>query len=143
MNTPWYESGLRFRCTQCGNCCVSRGEHSYLYVMPEEVTAIAAFLGMPETEFLEQCTQREDGWTIIRSERPECRFLGEEGGCTIYPVRPRQCASWPFWEENLRQPIWESSVLPTCPGAGQGELHSAAEVERIARENEEWYLRDV
>jgi len=30
-------------------------------------------------------------------------------------------------------------VRERCPGIGQGRLHSAEEIERLARETEEWY----
>lgn len=140
--TRWYENGLRFKCTQCGNCCTSRGEHTYLYAMPEDVTAISGYLGMSEEAFLEEHCGEDQGWTIIQSEGSSCTFLDTEGRCSIYPVRPKQCSSWPFWEENLRKPIWENIVLSTCPGSGKGDLHSADEAERIAQENEDWYVRD-
>ena len=39
METPWYEEGLRFECSQCGNCCRNHGEYGYVYLMPPEVTA--------------------------------------------------------------------------------------------------------
>ena len=38
----------------------------------------------------------------------DCVFLKEdpERGrktCSIYPVRPLQCRTWPFWPENLAE----------------------------------------
>ena len=75
----------------------------------------------------------------LRMDAPACPFLQEDQRCGIYPVRPKQCATWPFWEENLERENWEGSVKDCCPGIGKGKLHSAAEVERVARETEEWY----
>ena len=55
-------------------------------------------------------------------------------------MRPKQCATWPFWEENLRDEArWKGPVGECCPGIGQGPLFSAEEVERQARETEAWY----
>ena len=44
-----------------------------------------------------------------------------------------------FWDHTLRRSVWERDVLGTCPGAGEGTLHAADEVEAIARATEDWY----
>ena len=80
-----------------------------------------------------------DGWVTLQMAEEACRFLREDHTCAIYPVRPKQCATWPFWEENLERERWEGPVRERCPGIGQGRLHSAEEIERLARETEEWY----
>ena len=51
MSTPWYGEGLRFECSQCGNCCRNHGEYGYVYLMPPEVTALAELLGLDEATF--------------------------------------------------------------------------------------------
>ncbi len=43
MSEPWFEDGLRFRCTRCGNCCT--GAPGYVWVNDEELSAIADFRG--------------------------------------------------------------------------------------------------
>ena len=68
-------------------------------------------------------------------ERPngDCVFWDRAAGCTIYPVRPPQCRTWPFWESHLATPeAWEE-VRQVCPGAGQGELIAAEEITRRLR----------
>ena len=136
---PWYEKGLRFSCTRCGNCCRNHGDYAYVYLAAADVSAIARHLGMTEPEFLAAYCQAEDGWVSLRMDRPACPFLQPENTCAIYPVRPKQCATWPFWKENLRRTTWEGEIKADCPGIDKGELHSRAEIERIARETEEWY----
>ena len=136
---PWYSKGLRFQCTQCGNCCKSHGAYTYLYLARSEVRAIAEHRGETEAEFRARFCAEEEGWTILRPGASVCPFLGAENRCEVYPVRPMQCRTWPFWEENLRPDIWEREVKSTCPGAGRGPLYAAEEVQRIARLNEEWY----
>ncbi|HJP02318.1 MAG TPA: YkgJ family cysteine cluster protein [Planctomycetota bacterium] len=136
---PWYTNGLRFSCTRCGNCCRTHGEHAFIYLADADIEAISTHLGLSRERFLEEHCDFEEGWVILRTTSPDCPFLTAEHGCSIYPVRPRQCASWPFWEENLERTRWEGEVSDVCPGIGKGPLHPAAEVERIARETEEWY----
>ncbi len=135
----WYHKGLRFQCTQCGNCCTSHGEYAYVYLAEADVRAIAAHLGMERAAFLERWCTEDEGYTILRMDAPACPFLTEERGCAIYPVRPKQCATWPFWEDNLDRARWEGPVKECCPGIDSGPLYSAEEIERIARETEEWY----
>lgn len=135
----WYEGGLRFRCTACGECCRQHGEYAYVYLREPEAEAIAAHLGLSVADFLARHCQHEDGWITLRMDQPQCAFLGPDARCGIYPVRPVQCRTWPFWEHTLRQPVWEREVRPICPGSGDGALHTAAEVEAIARATEEWY----
>ncbi len=136
---PWYANGLRFSCTRCGNCCRNHGGYTYVYLTEKDVSAIALHLGMTEPAFLAAHCQSEDGWVTLRMDSPACAFLEAGNTCAIYPVRPKQCATWPFWKENLSRAVWQGEVKADCPGIDKGELHSREEIERIARENEAWY----
>ncbi len=136
---PWYSKGLRFECTQCGNCCRNHGGYTRVYLAEKDVRAIASYLGLSRKSFLERYCRREDGWVILRMDEPACAFLQKDNRCSIYPVRPKQCATWPFWVDNLKRATWEGEVSDGCPGIGRGPLVPAGEVERIARETEEWY----
>lgn len=137
---PWYAKGLRFECTQCGKCCKNHGEYTYVYLTERELTDIPRFLGLDRDEFLRRyCTKDEGQLWSLRMDTPACPFLGDDNRCGIYPVRPKQCATWPFWEENLERKVWEGPVKDCCPGIDRGPLTSAAEVERIARETEDWF----
>jgi hypothetical protein len=136
---PWYDKGLRFGCTRCGNCCRNHGAYTYVYLAEADVSAIALHLGMSREAFLAAHCREEDGWVTLRMDSPACAFLRADNTCAIYPVRPKQCATWPFWTENLVRAVWEGEVAADCPGIGHGELHPRAEVERVARENDAWY----
>jgi hypothetical protein len=107
--------------------------------MPSEVRAIAAWLGLERREFLTRYCVEKDGAVTLRTDSPACAFLREDNRCAIYAVRPKQCATWPFWRENLEKAVWEDEVSACCPGIGEGERHSAAEIERIAAEDARWY----
>ncbi len=135
----WYRDGLRFECTGCGNCCKNHGDYTYVYLATVDVLQIAEHLDLAPADFVSKYCREEEGWTTIRMDAPACPFLGEGNSCDIYPVRPKQCATWPYWEENLKRATWEGSVKECCPGIGKGELTSADEVDRIAEETEEWY----
>lgn len=136
---PWYHKGLRFECTQCGNCCKTHGEYAFVYLAKADVVAMARELELSEAEFRQRWCRDLDGYTALMMDDPGCPFLLEDNRCRVYKARPKQCRTWPYWEENLQREVWEGPVKDCCPGIGKGELTSAADVERIARETEDWY----
>ena len=129
MSQLWYQDGLRFHCTRCGHCCT--GAPGYVWVNEEEIAAIAAHRGESRAEVAGMYVRQVGNRRSLR-ERPngDCIFYDKEEGCTIYPVRPRQCRTWPFWESNVATPEAWKRTCDFCPGSGQGELISAEEITR-------------
>jgi uncharacterized protein len=72
--------------------------------------------------------------------RHDCIFLKEENGkrtCSIYPVRPLQCRTWPFWHGNLdTQKEWDVAAV-RCPGMNTGRDYSVREIEGL-RDATDW-----
>jgi Fe-S-cluster containining protein len=65
----------------------------------------------------------------------DCTFFdGATRKCTIYPVRPPQCRTWPFWNSNLESPETWDDLQPGCPGAGRGRLYTLGEIRARADE---------
>ncbi len=132
MAEPWYQDGLRFRCTRCGHCCT--GEPGYVWVNAEELAAIAAHRGEPPEQVADlYCRATPRGRTLREKANGDCVFYDRQSGCTIYPVRPRQCRTWPFWESNVRTPEDWQRTCEVCPGSGRGELIPAEEITRRVR----------
>lgn len=129
MSEPWYQDGLRFACTRCGNCCT--GAPGFVWVNDEEIAAIAVYRGESVEQTWALYTRPEHRERSLK-ERPngDCIFFDQAQGCTIYPVRPRQCRTWPFWESNLATPEDWKETCERCPGSGKGELISAEEITR-------------
>ena len=127
MGEPWFAGGLRFRCTRCGNCCT--GAPGFVWVNDEELAAIAEHRGEPleEVELLYTRVARR-GRTLREKANGDCVFYDRSAGCTVYPVRPRQCRTWPFWESNLATPEAWKETCTVCPGSGQGDLIPAEEI---------------
>src|SRR4051812_26119877 len=93
---PWYAPGLNFTCTQCGNCCT--GEPGFIWVDEAEVRAIAEFrqVSVGEVRYLD-AKPVVDRISLREHANGDCVYLdGRTRGCTIYPVRPKQCRTWPF-----------------------------------------------
>lgn len=133
---PWYQDGLAFACTQCGNCC--SGTPGYVWVDDGEVAAIAEHLGRPVGEIrLLHCRPAQGLVSLREYPNGDCVFLDPQTrGCTIYPVRPRQCRTWPFWRSNIETPASWQRTCEVCPGAGHGPLITVDQIEVLASEIE-------
>ena len=110
----WYASGVRFGCTQGGDCCHNHGEYDSVYFTRREEAAVAAHLDLTLREVRRRFLRREDGYRVARSKKGACVFL-TDCRCSIYDVRPIPCRTWPFWPENLKRGVWESEVSEPVP----------------------------
>ena len=105
------------KCASCeGNCCI--GESGYIWSTPSEIDAMADFLKIGRDKFLKDFT-RKVGYRISLRELKikgsfHCIFFDpDKKGCSIYPVRPKQCRTFPFWD-HFKENIDE--VVKECPG---------------------------
>jgi Fe-S-cluster containining protein len=127
---PWYREGLRFECTQCGNCC--SGEPGYVWVNAEEIAALAQAVGEDNRETFERKYVRRVGMrkSLVELPNGDCVFLdGPSRRCTVYAARPRQCRTWPFWDSNLRSVDTWQQTCDDCPGAGHGRLYQLEDID--------------
>jgi hypothetical protein len=126
-NGDWFGRGLRFECVRCGGCC--RGESGYVWVGAPEIVSIAGYLSISIDAF-EATHLRRVGERISLVEKPngDCVFWEHSLGCRVYPVRPAQCRTFPFWKRNIKSAeAWEA-VAKSCPGIGQGKLFKPQEI---------------
>ena len=118
----WYAGGLRFECTQCGDCC--SGSEGYVWVNQAEIDAMAARKGMTTADF-EAAYVKRVGIRRSLKERSggDCVLLDvTTRKCTAYEDRPRQFRTWPFWDSNLASPAAWAEAAEACPGCNKGDL---------------------
>lgn len=126
---PWYQDGLKFECTACGDCC--GGAPGYVWVEPQEIAALAQELGLSVEAFERQYVRQvEEQKSLIEHADGDCIFLDPQTRkCSVYAGRPTQCRTWPFWDSNLAsRRDWEWACR-VCPGSGVGKLYSFDEIE--------------
>ncbi len=59
---PWYQDGLKFRCTGCGDCCT--GAPGYVWVNKEEIAALAVYLASPAADGMNGQSLAIDGGIV-------------------------------------------------------------------------------
>jgi hypothetical protein len=130
---PWYAAGLAFQCARCGRCCAGP-EDGYVWANDAEIAAISAHLGISIEELHHQYLRRARGrcTIVMRPDNKDCPFLSPAGNgprtCAIYPVRPMQCRTWPFWPVNMRcVDDWMRAGM-RCPGINRGATLSCDEI---------------
>ena len=150
----WYADGLRFTCSQCGNCCT--GGPGFVWITKEEIVKLAAMLKLTPQETVERYCRKIDGQFSLREKRGpggayDCIFLQEEETtrrttradgtdetivhtkriCSVYAARPLQCRTWPFWPEILSsKSVWDHAARK-CHGMNVGRKFSLPQIHAI------------
>lgn len=133
----WYEDGLAFECTMCGNCCT--GPPGFVHFTTDEGRAMAKTLGLSHQRFLDEYTHILRGKRSLREVETEhgadCVFLDRDtvpgkAVCRVYDARPMQCRTWPFWPENVRHPRDWQRTGRLCPGVDHGPIIPVEEIIR-------------
>ena len=125
----WYHEGLKFTCSQCGDCCT--GAPGFVWLNKAEIAALAKRLDVDVETFEANYVMRVGIRKSLKEfSNGDCvLFDAEKRCCTVYEDRPRQCRTWPFWDSNLRSPETWAETCEACPGSGQGKLHQLAVIE--------------
>lgn len=121
---PYYQrETLRFQCTACGACCTGDDTH-HVFLSREEAGKVCEWLGVTWAWFRRRyLSVLEDGGLVLSSMSDgRCTFLDTHGKCRIYPVRPAQCSSYPFWREVVSTAAAWRREAARCEGIGQGAV---------------------
>jgi uncharacterized protein len=115
--SDWFEAGLPFRCTGCGDCCT--GAPGAVWVNDDEVAALAAHFGVTAAEFEREHVRLLGGRrSLMERFDGDCEFFDQATrGCTVYEARPTQCRTFPFWAHNVASPDAWQGVCDECEGA--------------------------
>ena len=119
----YYEkTRLRFECTGCGVCCTGDASR-YVEAGPQEQEAIRGFLQLSRAWFRRHYLTRVDDATLgLRISGGHCVFLQDNGRCRIYPVRPTQCRTYPWWPEVVNSKTSWQEEARRCEGINRGQV---------------------
>jgi Fe-S-cluster containining protein len=105
-----------------------------VWVTLPEIYRIAEFLGIDDYEFTKRYVRKvHQKFSLIEMPNGDCVFYDK--GCKIYPVRPTQCRTFPFWPEIVRTPASWKVAATECPGMNEGRTFSESEIEKLSNEN--------
>lgn len=136
----FFDQGIRFECQRCGACCT--GEPGIIRVDQAEIVCIAEYVSVRVSSFIDTYLYPWGGGYSIR-EHSDGRCFFYDKGCTIYPVRPQQCKTFPFWFENLRAIKNWRRTSRECPGIGCGPLYSKSQILDIIQWNMDTGIKPV
>ncbi|MBO9619984.1 MAG: YkgJ family cysteine cluster protein [Niabella sp.] len=99
-------------CLSCANCCKN---YSPRFKTPD-VKRIAKGLGMKESVFIETYLRVDEDGDFVVKQSP-CPFLGTDNACSIYDIRPSDCARFPYTDEDvlIKRPALTLKNSEFCP----------------------------
>lgn len=90
------EAFEKIDCLQCAACCKT---YSPRFKTPD-IKRISKHLGLKESVLIETYLRvDEEGDFVVRTS--PCPFLGTDNHCSIYEVRPSDCARFPYTDEDV------------------------------------------
>lgn len=118
MALPWYKDGLNFKCTECGKCC--SGPSGFIWITEEDAISMSKTLGISVQEFkLKYIRKRDNRLALVEKKNKDnsydCVFLKDKK-CLVYQSRPKQCRTFPWWQENLNSPESWALAAQDCEG---------------------------
>ncbi len=133
-----------FSCTRCGNCC--RGPGS-VYFTPGEFEAAVRHLGLDAAgakKLRSRIIQTEENGYLVHNTPKSCRLLDGQNRCTIYPVRPMQCRTFPFWASFFETVEDFDFLKSECPGvrSGRGTKYTLLQTLRRIGATEKAFLSE-
>lgn len=134
---PFYrKQGLAFECQRCSACC--RYSPGFVFLTKNDLAHLLEYTGKSYYELVGLYLRLINMGSYYRLSLREkanydCIFW-ENGGCMIYPSRPLQCATFPFWNSLLSsESLWQEQKK-LCPGIGKGRVFSFVEIERLRQD---------
>jgi hypothetical protein len=83
-------------CTRCANCCKTMQPG----LTNEDICRIAGHLGLTREAFVAVYLEVDSGEGGYRMKAMPCPFLGQDGRCTVYEVRPQACREFPHTDKE-------------------------------------------
>jgi Fe-S-cluster containining protein len=106
------EAFQKIDCLTCANCCKN---YSPRFKMPD-IKRISKHLKMKEGDFIATYLHLDKEEDYVLQSQP-CPFLDHANYCSIYNVRPRDCARYPYTDEDvlIKQPSLTVKNATICP----------------------------
>ncbi|MGC8749691.1 YkgJ family cysteine cluster protein [Hydrotalea sp.] len=90
------EAFAQIDCLNCAACCKN---YSPRFKTPD-IKRISKHLKLKESVFIDTYLRLDEEGDYVVKQTP-CTFLGEGNACSIYDVRPSDCARFPYTNEDV------------------------------------------
>ena len=97
----------------------------------DEIAAIARHLKLAEDGVMSRFCRRVLFRVSLQEQANGDCVLLTPAGCGVYPVRPLQCRTFPFWDMNISSRKTWQAAGERCPGIGRGKAYSRQEIEDL------------
>lgn len=101
-------------CKSCGGKCCT-GESGYIFIDQNEIEQLAKHLNQSVDEFINTYLYKVGYRYSIKEKTHKngyaCVFF--DNGCSVYPNRPKQCRTFPFWDYFKTH---KKELEQECPG---------------------------
>lgn len=122
----WHKDGLRFKCTECGDCCKGEG---VVWLTRDDCRVLAKGMEMTVQKFLESQTCIIDGRRALFPVNGDCQFLDSKTNkCKVHDHKPKQCRTYPFWKSVLSSRGSWDLQKQRCEGINTGRLIKEDEI---------------
>jgi Fe-S-cluster containining protein len=109
------ETWKEISCVACGHCCM---EMTPTW-KKSEIKRVAAHVGMTSAQYYEKYLYTEEKTGDIMNDSTPCQHFDKKKGlCTIYEIRPADCAEFPHFHRKDFADQVEEVFLPNmvrCP----------------------------
>lgn len=112
-------------------------EPGVVYISSEELERMASYLAVTAAAFRRRYKVQREGpkgaLYIDAEDGRGCPLLSADRRCMVHPVKPGQCAAFPFWSDLLEDDAAWEAAKAFCPGldAPAGRLYSRGEIAAI------------
>lgn len=106
------EAFAHIDCLDCAACCKN---YSPRFKTPD-IKRISKHLKLKEGAFIDRFLQLDNEGDYVVKSKP-CPFLGQDNFCSIYDVRPSDCARFPYTDEDVifKRPAITLKNSSFCP----------------------------
>lgn len=106
------EAFAKVDCLQCAACCKNYSPR----FKTTDIKRIAKHLRLRESELIDKYLRVDEEGDFVVKASP-CPFLGADNFCSIYEVRPSDCARFPYTDEDVlvKRPQLTLKNATFCP----------------------------
>ncbi|MCG8481108.1 MAG: YkgJ family cysteine cluster protein, partial [Spirochaetales bacterium] len=112
-------------------------DSGYVFLSEDDLARLLEFTDLTRDEFIARYAAWapfgvEDHLSLTERDNKDCVFW-TDGGCSVYPSRPLQCRTYPFWSHIVDSEEHWMREAAECPGVDIGPRHGGEDISAALR----------